>query len=170
MFDHGVATLRDAGFVVDRQDHRFGQITSKPRLSPTVFEPWKTDHTYADQAWRATLGSLRRTVRISLTPVAAAAEAGADVDTDVDAEAELGVDPRDYDVRVEVLVERQQVPTRRLNGRTRGGVFEDLRQTPAELQRRGIDGSYWQPIGRDVHLEARLQQQILDGSANAPNL
>ena len=154
-FAQTLATLRDLGFVVDRQDHRFGQITTQPKLSPTVFEPWKPDHTYLDQAGRATLGSLRRSARVSFAPSA---------ESNTTARPDTASDPaaRSYRLEVEVLVERLQVPTRRLSGTTRGSVFQDLSEIPAELQQRGITGRYWQPVGRDPHLEARLRRQILD--------
>ena len=153
-FAQSVAVLRDVGFVVDRQDHRFGQITTLPRPSPTIFEPWQPDHTYLDQAARATLGSLRRSARVSLTR----ATDPADASTEAGAAAEP---PVGYALEVEVLIERLQVPTRRLSGTTRGSVFDDLDEIPAELQRRGVVGRYWQPVGRDVHLEARLRDRIL---------
>ena len=153
-FAQSVAVLRDVGFVVDRQDHRFGQITTLPRPSPTIFEPWQPDHTYLDQAARATLGSLRRSARVSL--------ARATDPTDASTEAGPAAEPPPgYALEVEVLIERLQVPTRRLSGTTRGSVFDDLDEIPAELQRRGVVGRYWQPVGRDVHLEARLRDRIL---------
>lgn len=157
-FEASGAVLRDAGFGVDRQDYRFGKVSSKPKGSPTVIEAWKPDNTYPDQALRSTLGDLRRTVTVSFTPQQTAAEA----------EPADGVIQNGYGIRVEVLVERLQVPERRMNGNTRGAVFADLAEVPEELQARGITGRYWQPIGRDVHLEQRLLRDILDRTrANA---
>lgn len=150
-FDASRAVLRDAGFGVDRQDYRFGKVSSKPKGSPTLIEAWKPDNTYADQALRSTLGDLRRTVTVSFTP-----------QTGVEPEPADGIGQSGYDVRVEVLVERLQVPERRMNGNTRGAVFADLAEVPEELQARGITGRYWQPVGRDIHLEQRLLRDILD--------
>ncbi len=141
-FDASAAVLRDAGFGIDRRDFRFGKISTTPKGSPTILEAWKPDNTYADQALRSTLGDLRRTVTVSFTAPPDDADR--------------------YDLAVEVLVERLQIPARRMNGSTRGEVFADLAEVPEELQARGITGSYWQPIGRDVHLEQRLLQHILD--------
>ena len=36
-----------------------------------------------------------------------------------------------------------------------------LRSNPGELANRGIEGRYWQPIGRDVVLENHLLAAIL---------
>ena len=168
-FRQSVAVLRDSGFVVDRQDYRFGQITSRPRPSSTIFEPWQRDHTYPDQALRATFGSLRRTARISLDPWvpddSMDTPSGQASDPDPAPDPAPGADsapPMGYDLNVEVLIEQRQVATRRLDGRTRGTIFADLSAVPTELSRRGIQKEYWQPVGRDPHLESRLRRQILE--------
>ena len=127
-------------------------MSSIPKGSPTLIEAWKPDNTYPDQALRSTLGDLRRTVAVSFTPNADPAEASSTAATS----------PTAYDLRVDVLVERLQVPQRRMNGNTRGQVFADLAEVPGELQARGITGQYWQPIGRDLHLEQRLLKEILE--------
>lgn len=136
--------LRDAGFQLNRQDFRFGRISSEPQGSPTVFEPWKSDNVRAEEAWLSTLGDLRRTVTISLEPKETVELASA------------------YGLRVEVVLERLQIPERRMDGRTQGSVFADLGEVPAELQDRGIRQRYWQPIGRDLALEQYLTQKILE--------
>lgn len=164
-FDAGAEVLRDAGFRVDRRDFRFGVITSQPKGSPTVFEPWQPDNSDGDQAWQSTVGDLRRTVTLSFAPPRKPGPRNIETPTSSDAAA-AGDPAAGYALRVEVLIERLQVPQRRLNGRTRGSVFADLSETPAELRRRGINGRYWQPIGRDVQLEARLLEKILARSAS----
>jgi hypothetical protein len=150
-FARTVDLLRDRGFEVDRQDLRFGRITSRPKGSPTLAEPWIADNTTADQALRSTLGDLRRTVTVMFEPPD---PVGSSTDDPV-----LGEGP--YAMHVEVLLERLQVPGRRLNGRTSGGVFADLSATPAEMRARGIEGRYWQPVGRDPLLEQRLLEAII---------
>ncbi|MEM8738148.1 MAG: hypothetical protein AAGG38_06680 [Planctomycetota bacterium] len=148
-FKAGLTVLRDAGFQIDRQDYRFGRITTEPKGAPTLFEPWIPDNTNGQLAVRATLGDLRRTVTLVFEPL------------DVDA-------PSVYRLAVQVLIERQQVPTRRLNGATRGSVFADLREAPAEWADRGIGGRYWQPIERDPGLERKLLQAILHAASSPP--
>ena len=159
VFDASVGTLRDAGFDVDRRDHRFGRITSEPKGSPTVFEPWIGDNSTLDQTLSSTLGDLRRTVTVILEPSEGRSSAAAVADGEEPPAIEA------YALRVEVLLERQQVPERRLSGRTRGSVFADLDEVPQQLQQRGVEGSYWQPIGRDPQLESRLERRILDRAA-----
>lgn len=154
-FDAGAAVLRDAGFEVDRRDFRFGRITTKPKGSPTVLEFWKPDNRGADLALRSTLGDLRRTVTVHFTPE------GVDAAEWIAAVRNNEVTPA-YPLRVEVLLERLQVPARRMNGSTRSAVFADLAEVPAELRGRGITGQYWQPIGRDADLERRLQREVFD--------
>ncbi|MEM6853751.1 MAG: hypothetical protein AAF593_05015 [Planctomycetota bacterium] len=168
-FEVSGAVLRDEGFGVDRQDFRFGKITSRPKGSPTLVEAWQPDNTYPDQALRSTLGDLRRTITVTFTPTP-----GSDPGTDQTTSVNSGNTPvrgsggpSAYDVRVEVLVERLQVPERRMNGSTRGVVFADLAEVPEELQARGIAGRYWQPVGRDLHLEQRLLQDILGRTRDA---
>ncbi len=160
-FEAAVAVLRDAGFNVDRQDYRFGRITSTPKGSPTILEPWKPDNRTTGDALRSTLGNLRRTVTLFFEPVPASASAGGDnsVSRDAQRSASSGTS---YTLRVEVLLERVEVPHRRLNGVTKGPIFADLREVPAELAARGITGTYWQPVGRDQRLEHHLLERILD--------
>lgn len=150
-FDAGVAVLRDAGFQINQQDFRFGRISSEPQGSPTVLELWKPDNVRAEEAWLSTFGDLRRTVTISLEPGDEPA-----------ARAQSDGEPSSYRLRVEVILERLQIPQRRMNGRTEGGVFADLREIPTELRNRGIRESYWQPIGRDPAFEQYLTRKIFE--------
>lgn len=152
-YDAGIQTLREAGFAIDRQDYRFGRITAKPQGSPTVFEPWKPDNVDASDAWLSTLGDLRRRVSVTLEPA------------DRDAPAQ---DDRPYRLKVEVVMERLQVPRRRLSGQTRGSVFADLEESPAEYRRRGIPPQYWQSVGRDPALEQDLLKKIVRHAEPAP--
>ncbi|MEM9418674.1 MAG: hypothetical protein AAGA25_06395 [Planctomycetota bacterium] len=158
-FQASADVLRDAGFSVDRRDFRFGKVSTKPKGSPTLIEAWKPDNTYADQSVRSTLGDLRRTVTVNFIPQND--EPHADAESLPGAKRLVSA----YNLRVEVQVERFQIPQRRMNGSTNGVVFSDLAEVPEELQARGITQSYWEPIGRDIHLEQRLLQQILDRTA-----
>jgi hypothetical protein len=151
-FDAARQSLRDAGFTVDRVDYRFGQVTTLPKGSPTVFEPWIGDNVDPQLAKASTLGNLRRTVRVMLEPE--------------DAEFAKAVQPEvseadTYRLRVEVLVERYQDPARRMNGSTKGAVTYNLRSTPEELDSRGVRTAYWEPVRRDARLERVLLQRIL---------
>ncbi len=140
VFDAAQAVLTDQGFTLDRTDYRFGMITTQPQQAPTVFEPWVNTHTTRELGQQATTLDLRRTVRVELAP-------------DDATEAT-------HRVRVEVFVEQRQHPNRRLTHTAGRNVFSSLRDTPAELQARGITGSYWQPLGRDPQLETQLLHAI----------
>lgn len=142
MYDASITVLRDHGFRVDRRDYRFGRITTHPLDSPTAVEPWRPQNTTASQAWQSTLDHLRRTASVFLEPP--------------DDDAPDG----HYLLRVEVLLERHAQPTRRLTGTGRRNVFSSLDSAPEEWRRRGIERRYWEPVGRDPHLEARLMRAI----------
>lgn len=151
MFLAGAQVLRDHGFRVDRQDYRFGQVTTRPADSPIALELWRPANTTPGQAWQSTLDHLRRTVTVFYEPI----EYGDDVDEAM--RGELG----DYALRIEVLMERRVQPTRRLTGRSGGNVFSTLDDVPDEWRRRGIAASYWEPVGRDAYLENRLMRDIV---------
>ncbi|MFA9480245.1 hypothetical protein ACERK3_18385 [Phycisphaerales bacterium AB-hyl4] len=156
-FDASIAVLRDHGFDVDRQDYRFGRVTTMPKDSPTAFEPWHGDNTTAAQAWQSTLDHQRRTVSLFFEPT----DEPGDAEANAEADHVIVMAEGDYLLRVEVLLERRVQPTRRMTGRTRGNVFRTLDDVPAEWARRGIDRSYWEPVGRDAYMEGRLLAEIV---------
>jgi len=141
-YEAAAEVLRDYGFVIDRRDYRFGWITTRPLGSPNLFEIWNPQNTTAHQAMESTLASERRRVNVMFTR----------------ADSTGG----DYTLEVEVLLERKQVTTRRLAGSARRNVFSDLAASPNELANTGVTPSYFQPVGRDPYLEARLIQEITD--------
>ena len=166
-FDAAARVLRDAGFAVDRRDARFGQITTEPKGSPTLLEPWVGDNVTAGRAAASTLGNLRRTVRVTLTPPPPESDHGDVSAVDTTQPDDAATSPR-YDLAVEVLLERYQSPTRRMSGATKGSVFYNLSDNPAELAARGITTAYWEPVGRDPDLEARLLRRIVREAGAAP--
>jgi hypothetical protein len=145
-FEAAIQVLRDNGFTIDRRDYRFGRITTRPLGSPNLFEVWNTQNTTRHQAVESTLASERRRVNVIFT--------GPPGDAD-DTDADTG-----YTFKVEVVLERKQIPTRRLAGSARRNVFSNLAAPPRDLIDRGVTGSYWQPVGPDPYLEARLIKQI----------
>ncbi|MEM9883122.1 MAG: hypothetical protein AAF800_09425 [Planctomycetota bacterium] len=144
VFEGAVRLLRSRGFAVDRQDFRFGAITTRPAGSPTLFEPWRIDNRTAELAARSTLGDLRRRIEVSFVP------------------ADGPATPSSYGLEVAVRLERLQVPQRRMNGVANGSVFGDLSQPPRDPGETGSGGPFWRPIGRDAALEAELTRLILD--------
>ncbi len=150
VFEAGVQALRDLGFEVDRQDYRFGVVTSKPLGAPSLLEPWNRTNTTGGQMVESTLNDQRRTVRIQLEPRDGASDDASDASV-------AAVGTGDYQVRVEVVVERRQTPGRRLTRSTsRPRMYNRLREVPTHLREMGVPRTYWMPIGRDEQLEARL--------------
>lgn len=145
-YDASIDVLRDQGYVIDRHDYRFGTITTKPKGSPNLLEVWDTQNSTGEQAVESTLEDLQRRVTVTLSPAS-------------DNEASANAD-KTYRFMVEVLLERKQVPTRRLAGSAQRNVFSDLAAPPQNLREHGVTGSYYEPIGRDTPLEARLIEKI----------
>jgi hypothetical protein len=144
VFDAAVRELRDRGFRIARNDRRFGVITTYPKESPTLMEPWVGDNTADGLALRSTLNHLRRVVEVTFAP--------ADL---------TGVhDGPDYAVTVTVSLQRLQQPNRYLTHSARGTIAAAYRDTPAHLAQRGIPAVYWEPAGEDPHLASLLLQAI----------
>jgi len=148
VYHAAIATLRDHGFHVDRQDYRFGRITTRPLDSPTLFEPWRGHNSTSNQTFASTAGHLQRRVNILL-----------DIATEQADEAEA------YTVQVEVLLERRQLPLRRLTGTASRQRIDSLRAVPTQWQERGITAEYDLAIGRDAEYEQRLLHEILQRAA-----
>lgn len=165
VFDATVRTLRDYRFEVDRQDRRFGVVTTGPLIAASVFEPWHDDNTTAKQVLENTLNHQRRRVRVQLAPAGtldAAADGAGDEATTVPGEGLNGGDGV-YDLFVQVFVERRQHPPRVLNSEVFAGV--QLRRRP-QLQEpivteEGLIESRWRLLGRDHALERRLIAEII---------
>jgi len=189
-FVSSIQVLRDQGFTVDRQDYRFGVITTRPLGASTLFEPWVGDHATVDQAVASTLHDHRRSVRVTLEPMTRPDPqsqvemdviqlAMADDTRHVDSEATVNdtpmasATPADnaapaYTMHVEVLIEQRQLPARRLIGASGRNVFTSLHEVPQEWRQRGIEREYWRPVGRDPYLENRLIAAILQQAAATP--
>lgn len=139
--------LRDRGYRIAKDQPRFGTITTEPLPSPIALEFWQDENLTAGALGESTITNLRRKIRIQLDPVTPASNSA---------------DPEpvgQYELGVVVLLERRQNPMARMNGSSRS-VFSSLRDVPAELKSRGINGSYWQPYRRDTALEDRLLREI----------
>ncbi len=190
--------LRQRGFVLDRQDHRFGRITTLPLRSPTVGEVWHRGNTTAYQSWESTLNQERRIVTVSMTPLDAASDMpiiedeiaattteeettdatvalpdAADSPPSVTASATTPSRARAevgaYELRVDVIIERAQQPMHRLAGSIdSGSIVTALSANPVEYERRGIEGVYWQPLERDPYLSQQILADIIRRSMMLP--
>ena len=158
-----IQVLREHRFQLDRQDYRYGRITTRPQPSPTALEPWYDANTTGYQAFESTFNDERRRVTILMDSLAS--KNGQRVAWDTQPDGGRLIEDG-YHLRVEVIVERRQSPRRHLTGSTRGhGVFASLTAAPSELADRGVqNGDYWLPIGRDAYLEQRLLSAIIKKS------
>jgi hypothetical protein len=150
-YEASIDVLRDFGFVIDRRDYRFGRITTLPLGSPNLFEIWSPLNTTRQQAMQSTLASEQRRVNIII-------ERPAGLPNDAD----HSLTDAGYTLEVQVVIERKQIPTRRLAGSARRNVFSNLAAAPQNLNHRSVTTSYWQPVGQDPYLEARLVKQITE--------
>lgn len=157
VFDASVRALRSMDFDVDRQDRRFGVVTTHPTGASSLFEPWRDDNTGSDQVMESTLNDQRRVARVLLKPAGAAEET---VEASPPAEG-----PAEYQLAVEVTVERRHVPSRPLHtaavstGEIRGRRAGRVRSI---LTEEGTLESAWWPVGRDEQMERRLIAAIME--------
>ena len=162
IYTAAVQVLREQGFRIDHHSHRFGKVTTHYQPAPTVFEPWLTRTTTSEQAWTNSLNEQRRVVVVLLEP------SGTDRNEQPIPHPNAS---SDYQMRVHVMIERQQLPNRFLTGSTDGhAVFGSLLSTPTELREKGISEAYWQPLGRDTHLEQFLIAKIVRRSLEIQDL
>ena len=172
IYASAIETLRSTGFEIDRQDYRFGIITSRPLGSPSIFEPWRHTHTSLGQTLESTVNDQQRIVRISLEQVGepAAQPSAQDLAAALDdPTAAAPARPGDYRLQVQVMIERRQTPARRLSGSTAPmRIFTNLRQLPAPLREQDVDREYWLPVGRDRKLEERLAARIMREADKLP--
>lgn len=137
-FKTSIDTLRAHRFVIDREDYRFGHISTLPRSSSSAFEFWKGEHVTFNDAATSTLNDQQRIVMVLLEPAG-----------------------DNYELRVEVVLERMQNPDRILTGSTDGhAITGRLGAIPAEQKRNGTTGQHWRKVGRDGHMERALLQAI----------
>jgi len=161
VFHAGIGVLRDYGFELERQDYRFGVINTSAATSPTMFEPWCDHNSTPDQTWQSTLNHIQRRVTIFIEPENQSEQTFENDDSDEDVLEDVQSSSQTFLLRVEVLVERQEVPTRRMNGSAAGTGFSNLKAVPHELSSRGIAAQYWQTVGRDPYLENRILADIV---------
>jgi hypothetical protein len=168
--DEIVRAMRAEGFTVDRSDPRLGVFTSKPLAASTLLELFKRDNSNLAQAWESTVNQQRRRVRVVVETAAAKDVVGSD-----EAAARTQVTPNPppptfedpqglLNLRVLVFVDRASQPHWRVETTTRR---LSSRATEPELEQRGMQPTYWQPISRDPLMEERLMRRIIQGVAAA---
>lgn len=156
-FEAAALSLRENGFIIDRQDYRFGKLTTKPRFSPNIVEFWNRDNTTSAQSISASLNNEHRIVTIELNRAP-----GSDGQPAASA----------YELSIEVAIERTTDPNRRLTGSTSAvNMVRALSETPTEFERQGVHGPAMVFVERDAEFEQRLLADIaLRLTAPAPTI
>jgi len=162
IFQASLDVLQDNGFNLDRQDYRFGVVTTHPRPSPSAFEPWHRDNTTVGQAVESTLNFQRRRVSIRLIP-APSTPANAESDTPAAATSPAVTRVSDsYMLETQVIIEQVEAPRRYLTGSSaEGRMMRNLSASPQALKDKQVSENYWRSVGRDTDLEQRLVADIL---------
>lgn len=153
-FEIAIATLKTEYFLIDRQDRRFGVITTKPRDSTTVFEPWGHGKVNGLNTLTATLNKQRRAVRIIFMPLT--------INDDISNDNNKPT-PEGYQIKTEVLVQQRQHPTSPLTSAVVSATSYRSRYryvSSTEIQDAGVIESYWQDLGRDKDHEAVILKRI----------
>jgi hypothetical protein len=141
-FDACQRAARDKSFVVAVADARTGTVITSPLTASQWFEPWMQDNTTSGDVARASLATLRRTVRFDIlkTP-----------------DGKFAIAPK-------VLVERQTVVGRRVSGVVGANTFTAIDQSSltAQTPEGNAPPTYWYAVGRDYNLEVELGNKVID--------
>lgn len=104
VFDAARDVLRDEGFILERVDAAEGVITTRVKTTAGVFTPWDREQSTAGQEVEDLMQRQQRVVRVTFVGAAEQPGEGGD-----------GVGPKRFDrMRVEVVVQRVQIPGRKL--------------------------------------------------------
>ena len=176
VFDASVEILREMRFVVNRQDRRFGVVTTHPLDASSSVEPWHPDNVNTDDTFEATLNHHRRTVRVMLGPrqdegIDETPGAVSTGDSDEAEPADARPAPRsgskaDYGLYVEVQVERRHHPGLNLTSAAFAAVGFRGRAGAVMLTETGVEASHWEPMGRDPFLEREIVARIIRRSVH----
>lgn len=173
-FAASVEVLRDHGFRIARNDYRFGVISTYPKESPTLAEPWVGDNTSDDQALRGTLNAERRVVTVTFEPTldyAAYLNSEAflrdfeNAEQNPDGTRSVDANDNAYLLTIEVQVQRRREPSRYLTHSANGYISAQYAAVPTHLRQRGIEGDSWETIKRDELFEQRLSAAVLGALA-----
>ena len=135
-----LASLKDRGLEVDRQDRRFGLIVSKPTVGQQFFEFWRKDAVNSDGLLLSSLHTVRRIVSIRVTSQGA----------------------MQFEVQVEAQAQRASIATDQLDNAAE--AFEMLQQhgVPASPSLRDYTRPQGEPVWVDIGREPDLEQSILE--------
>jgi hypothetical protein len=140
-------TVRAYQFTFDRQDFRSGVLTTAPEISKQIFEVWRDDAGTAYDAWAATMGAIRRTIRFEVARNS----------------------DNTFTLVPKVLVERQSIFERRVTdvSQYRFAFAGPGRVQPARTvvtldpeTYQDVPVKYWYSIGRDAAMERELAEKV----------
>lgn len=158
-FDRSQAMLRDMGFEIDRTDSRAGIITTLPKRSLGLIEPWDSEQTTLREEWRDFTNRQQRVASVRFRP--------ADEPPMLEPRDPPGVphapepDLREFDgpilARFEVVIERLHRAGRRIETES---VFLSTRSINPADRELGIAGEQAVPVRLDSALSARLAEAL----------
>ena len=135
-----LASLKDCGLKVDRQDRRFGLMVSEPTTGQQFFEFWRKDAVSSDDLLLSSLHTIRRTVSIQVTTQG----------------------PRKFEVRVQAQAQRASMPGDQLDNTAEAFELMSRQGIPASPSRRDYVRPQAEPIWVDIGREPALEQYILE--------
>lgn len=121
-----------------------GRLTSYPKVSGTIFEPWKGDSTRGFERLQSTIQTIRRTATVRVTP-----------------------DETGYIIEVNVLKEQEDVDQSQASTAGSSTQRHDGTLVRTDSQQRDLPVTLgWYEIGRDTELERKIMQGILGRISN----
>ena len=182
-FDEAIQTTRASGMPAILRDRSGGIIETAPRISGSIFEPWRQDNASLGEGIENTIAFQRRRARFEFVPAGFVSPPIGDPDN-LDGSPLPGaknddvLDMREYEgeieVRIWVFVERAFTPGMRSGSWTRSQTtFTRDRVESRRISESGaaIDQSKWTPVRRDIPYERRLldalNQRINDKSQSS---
>ena len=134
--------LVDDGFTIDRIDYREGTLTTLPLISKQAYEFWRNDVVDARDLAQSSLGTMRRTVWLTIKRLPDGA----------------------FDAAPKVVVERYATVERRITSAAQYRDIFSIRlvDVSRDVEQTGmaIPAEYYYAIGRDHALEKQLMQSV----------
>lgn len=172
-FDAVLAVSRDNGMPAVLRDRSGGVVETAPRISGSIFEPWRLDNASFDESIENTVSLQRRRARFEFVPADFVAPTLGDPARLVgpplpgsrrDDLMDMRTHEGPLEVRVWVYVERAFTPGVRSGSWTRSQTtYARDPLAPGFDRQQGdvvIDFSRWTPVRRDPAYEQRLLQEL----------
>ncbi len=171
-FDAVIQVARDSGMPAILRDRAGGVVETAPRLSGSLFEPWRLDNASFGETLENTVSFQRRRARFEFVPADFVAPSSGDPNilegpplpgSSGDDLLDVRTYPGPLEVRVWVYVERAFTPGLRSGTWTRSQTTFS-RDTLAPVRdaddQTVVDFSKWTPVRRDPAYEQRLLEAL----------